>query len=147
AVNTGSTVIVGDLGGSRGTVISGFPLEAETGGTLHQTDAGAPQAQSDPTAAYLNLAGQTPVTRSLTGPGLGGLTLVPGVYSFSTSAQLTGALTLDGQGNSAAVWVFQIGSTLTTASGSSVVLMNGANPCNVFWQVGSSATLGSTTNF
>jgi uncharacterized repeat protein (TIGR01451 family) len=145
--NTGSTVIIGDVGVSPGTVVSGFPPGTETGGTLHATDAVAGQAQIDNTAAYLNLAGQTPVTQSLTGTDLGGQTLVPGVYSFSSSAQLTGALTLDAGGNSAAVWVFQIGSTLTTASGSSVVLINGAAPCNVFWQVGSSATLGTTTNF
>ena len=145
--NTGSTVIIGDVGVSPGTVVSGFPPGTETGGTIHATDAVAGQAQIDNTAAYLNLAGQTPVTQSLTGTDLGGQTLVPGVYSFSSSAQLTGALTLDAGGNSAAVWVFQIGSTLTTASGSSVVLINGAAPCNVFWQVGSSATLGTTTNF
>ncbi len=146
-VNTGSTVIIGDVGVSPGTVVSGFPPGTETGGTIHATDAVAGQAQIANTAAYLNLAGQTPVTQTLTGVDLGGQTLVPGVYSFSSSAQLTGALTLDAGGNSAAVWVFQIGSTLTTASGSSVVLINGAAPCNVFWQVGSSATLGSTTNF
>src|ERR1700676_691831 len=146
-VNTGTTVIIGDVGVSPGTVVSGFPPGTETGGTIHQTDGVAGQAQIDNTAAYLNLAGQTPVTQDLTGKDLGGQTLVPGVYSFSSSAQLTGALNLDAGGNSAAVWVFQIGSTLTTASGSSVVLMNGAAPCNVFWQVGSSATLGSTTSF
>ena len=145
-VNTGSTVIVGDVGVSPGTVVSGFPPGTETGGTIHATDALAGQAQIDTTAAYLNLAGQK-ATQNLTGKDLGGLTLTKGVYSFSTSAQLTGALTLDGQGDPTAVWVFQIGSTLTTASGSSVVLVNSANPCNVFWQVGSSATLGSTTNF
>ena len=136
-VNTGSTVIVGDVGVSPGTVISGFPPGTETGGTTHQTDAVAGQAQSDNTAAYLNLAGQKPTT-DLTGTDLGGLTLVAGVYSFSSSAQLTGPLTLDAGGNSAAVWVFQIGSTLTTASGSSVVLINGAAPCNVLlagWQL------------
>jgi uncharacterized repeat protein (TIGR01451 family) len=146
-INTGSSVTIGDVGVSPGTVISGFPPGLVTGGTTHQTDMVAGQAQIDNTAAYLNLAGQTPVTKDLTGKDLGGMTLVPGVYSFSSSAQLTGALTLDAGGNSAAVWVFQIGSALTTASGSSVVLINGAAPCNVFWQVGSSATLGSTTKF
>ena len=145
--NTGPSVITGDLGLSPGTSVTGFPPGTVVGGTMHQTDAVAGQAQIDNTAAYLNLAGQTPVTQNLTGKDLGGLTLVPGVYSFSSSAQLTGALTLDAGGNSAAVWVFQIGSTLTTASGSSVVLINGAAPCNVFWQVGSSATLGTTTSF
>jgi uncharacterized repeat protein (TIGR01451 family) len=146
-VNTGSTVTIGDVGVSPGTVISGFPPGLVTGGTTHQTDAVALQAQNDTTAAYLNLAAQTPVTLDLTGKDLGGQTLVKGVYSFSSSAGLTGTLTLDAGGSANAVWVFKIGSTLTTASGSSVVLINGANPCNIFWQVGSSATLGSATNF
>jgi uncharacterized repeat protein (TIGR01451 family) len=144
--NTGPTVITGDLGVSPGSAVTGFPPGTVAGGTIHAADAIALQAKSDTTIAYNNLAGQ-PSTGSLTGQDLGGLTLVPGVYSFSSSAQLTGALTLDAQGSSAAVWVFQIGSTLTTASGSSVVLINGASPCNVFWQVGSSATIGTTTTF
>jgi type VI secretion system secreted protein VgrG len=84
--NTGSTVIIGDVGVSPGTVVGGFPPGTETGGTIHATDAVAGQAQIDNTAAYLNLAGQTPVTQSLTGTDLGGQTLVPGVYSFSSSA-------------------------------------------------------------
>ena len=93
-----------------------------------------------------NLAGQA-CTSDLTGQDLGGLTLVPGVYCFSSSAQLTGALTLNAGGDPNAVWVFKTGSTLTTASNSSVLLTNGGQPCNVFWQVGSSATLGTTTSF
>src|SRR4029077_17131484 len=83
----------------------------------------------------------------LTGQNLGGKTLTPGVYCFASSAQLTGALTLDAQGDANAVFIFKIGSTLTTASASSVVLINGGSPNNVFWQVGSSATLGTTTAF
>ena len=87
----------------------------------------------------------------MTGQDLGGLTLTPGVYCFSSSAQLTGTLTLDAQGNPNAVFIFKIGSTLTTASNSSVVVINtGGNSsiaCNVFWQVGSSATLGTGTSF
>ena len=71
----------------------------------------------------------------------------PGVYCYSSSAQLTGVLTLDAQGNASAVFVFQIGSTLTTATNASVVMINGGSPCNVFWQVGSSATLGTNTAF
>ena len=102
--------------------------------------------RADTTTAYNDLAGQT-CTSDLTGQDLGGLTLVPGVYCFSSSAQLTGALTLDAEGDPNAVWVFQIGSTLTTASNSSVLLINGGQACNVFWQVGSSATLGTTTSF
>jgi hypothetical protein len=84
---------------------------------------------------------------NLTGQNLGGLVLPPSVYSFASSAQLTGVLTLNGQGNSAAQWVFQIGSTLTTASNSAVLLINGANGNNVYWVVGSSATLGTNSVF
>jgi hypothetical protein len=117
-------------------------------GATHSADAVAQQAQTDVTAAYNNLAGQACSPGNvLTGIDLGGLTLTPGVYCFSTSAQLTGTLTLDAQGNSGAVFVFQIASTLTTASGSRVLLTNGGSACNVFWQVGSSATLGTTTSF
>jgi type VI secretion system secreted protein VgrG len=83
------------------------------------------------------------VTQDLTGQDLGGLTLTPGVYSFSSSAQLTGMLTLDGPGD----YVFQIGSTLTTASASSIALINGAEACDVYFQVGSSATFGTGTEF
>ena len=146
--NTGPSIVTGDLGISPGTLaaVTGFPPGTVTGMT-HAADAVAIQAQSDNTAAYLNLKGQTPVTQDLTGQDLTGLTLVPGIYFFSSSAQLTGALTLDAGGRANAVWVFQIGTTLTTGVGSSVVLKNGASPCNVFWQVGSSATLGTTTSF
>jgi len=143
--NTGSSVITGDLGLYPGTAITGFPPGLVTGET-HATDAVALQAQADTTATYNDLAGQE-CDSALTGQDLGGRTLVPGVYCYATSAQLTGALTLDAGGNPNAVWVFKMGSTLTTASNSSVVLINGADVCNVFWQVGSSATLGTTTSF
>jgi hypothetical protein len=86
-------------------------------------------------------------TADLTGQDLGGKTLTSGVYCFSSSAQLTGALTLNAQGNANATFVFKTGSTLTTASASSVSLINGGNPCGVAWQIGSSATLGTTTSF
>ena len=85
--------------------------------------------------------------QNLSGLDLGTLILTPGVYSFSAAAQLTGILTLNAQGDSSAVFVFQIGSTLTTASSSSILLINGAQAGNVFWQVGSSATLGTGTSF
>ncbi len=98
------------------------------------------------TTAYNTLAGMACNT-DLTGQDLGGLTLTPGVYCFSSSAQLTGNLTLDAQGNSQALFVFQIGSTLTTATNASVVVINGGQDCNVSWQVGSSATLGTATAF
>jgi hypothetical protein len=140
--NTGATNVVGELGVSPGTAVSGFPPGIVTGGSIHINDAVAQQAQADLTIAYNDLAGQAP-TVDLSGQDLGGLTLGPGVYRFSASAQLTGTLTLDAQGDPSAVFIFQIASTLTTASASSVVMINGGSDCNVYWQVGSSATLGT----
>lgn len=144
--NTSPTVITGDLGVSRGTAITGFPPGTVTGGTIHAGDAVATAAQADAHTAYAALVAE-PCGTNLTGKTLGtspgAVTLSPGVYCFDSSAQLTGTLTLNGNG----VYVFQIGSTLTTASNSSVVLANGANAGNVFWQVGSSATLGTNTAF
>lgn len=145
--NTGPSVITGDLGLSPGTSITGFPPGTVVGGTTHATDEVAAQAQSDTTAAYIDLAGQVCTTTFDVPTDIGGLTLVPGVYCFASSAQLTGVLTLNAEGNADAVWIFKMGSTLTTASSSSVVLINGAQNCNVFWQVGSSATLGTSTRF
>jgi large repetitive protein len=144
--NTGLTTIVGNLGVSPGTAVTGFPPGTVTGGTIHANDALAIQAQNDLTAAYDALASQA-FNTDLTGQGLGGLTLAPGIYRFLSTAQLTGTLTLDAQGNANAVFIFQIGSTLTTASNSSVLVINGGNNCSVFWQVGSSATLGTVTAF
>lgn len=142
--NTGSSVLTGDLGVWPGLAITGFPPGTVTG-TTHAGDAVALQAQSDVTTAYNALAGQACDT-VLTGQDLGGLTLTPGVYCFASSAQLTGTLTLNAQGDPNAVFVFQIGSTLTTASNSVVQFLGGVGSnCNVFWQVGSSATLGTGT--
>ena len=143
--NTGSSVLNGWLGVSPGTSITGFPPGLVNGAT-HANDAVASQAQSDLTTAYNTAAASLPST-DLTGQDLGGLTLTPGAYHFNSSAQLTGALTLNALGNPNAEFVFQIGSTLTTASNSSVVMINGGTPCNVYWQVGSSATIGTTTDF
>lgn len=143
--NTGPTIIDGDLGVSPGTAITGFP-PGTVNGTIHAADAVAAQAQNDVTTAYNALAG-TACNVNLTGQDLGGLTLTPGVYCFSSSAQLTGTLTLNAQGNPDAVFIFQIGSALTTASNSSVSVINGGQNCNVFWQIGSSATLGTNTQF
>ncbi|MDB1086365.1 ice-binding family protein [Streptomyces sp. ACA25] len=142
--NTGPSVITGDVGVHPGTSITGFPPGTVLG-TFHVADAVAAQAKSDLVTAYNNAAGQS--TDALLPPDAGGLTLVPGVYTAPTSLGLTGTLTLDAQGDPNAVWVFQVGSTLTTASGSNVSLINGADPCNVFWQVGSSATLGTDSTF
>src|SRR5579872_699308 len=144
--NTGSSVITGSLGVSPGSAVTGFPPGSVVSGTIHAADAVAATAQGSVTAAYTNLAGQA-CTQDLTGQDLGGKTLTAGVYCFSSSAQLTGTLTLNAQGNANAVFIFKIGSTLTTASGASVVLINGGSLCNVFWQVGSSATLGTGTSF
>jgi hypothetical protein len=143
--NTGPTVITGDLGVSPGTAISGFPAGSFSGAE-HEGDAVAAAAQADAKTAY-NAAAALAPTENLTGMGLGGLTLTPGVYFFASSAGLTGTLTLNAQGNPNASFVFQIGSTLTTASASDIMFVNGANGNDVFWQVGSSATLGTTTDF
>ncbi len=143
--NTGTSVLTGDLGLSPGLSITGFP-PGVVNGTTYVGGAVAMQAQSDLVTAYNDLAGQACDTE-LTGVDLGGLTLPPGAYCFSSSAQLTGTLTLDAQGDPNAVFVFQIGSSLTTASSSVVEVINGGSQCNVFWQVGSSATLGTSTVF
>ena len=144
--NTGATIVRGNLGVDPGLAITGFPPGLVSGGTVHSGDGVALQAQTDVTTAYNTLAAQA-LTADLTGQDLGGKTLTAGVYRFSSSAQLTGAVTLDAQGDPSAVFVFQMGSTLTTASNSSVLVLNGAQDCNIYWQVGSSATLGTTTAF
>lgn len=144
--NTGNTVVQGELGVSPDTAVTGFPPGVVTGGTIHVNDAVAQQAQSDLTVAYNGLAGLA-CDQDLTGQDLGGQTLAPGVYCFSTSAQLTGTLTLDAGGDSNAEFIFQIGSTLTTASNSVVDVVDSGESCNVYWQVGSSATIGTATAF
>ncbi|HYP56495.1 MAG TPA: ice-binding family protein [Solirubrobacterales bacterium] len=146
--NTGPSVLNGDLGVSPGTALSGFGFPAVVNGATHENDAVAAQAQSDLTNAYNVAAGQ-PVAPAddLSGTDLGNRKLFPGAYRYTSDALLTGALTLDAQGDPNAQFVFLIGSELTTASASSVVLVNGASPCNVYWQVGSSADIGTTTVF
>ena len=144
--STGNTVINGDLGVSPGTSITGFYPPGIVNGTTYAGGAVAQQARDDVFTAYLSLSNEVAV-QNLTGVDLGGLTLVAGVRNFTSSAQLTGTLTLDAQGDSNARFDFQIGSTLTTAGSSSILLIHGAQAENVFWQVGSSATLGANTVF
>jgi hypothetical protein len=144
--STGNTILNGNLGLSPGTSITGF-FSSDGGpgivnGTIYNNDPVAATAQANALTAYGILAGEA-VNANLTGQDLGTLVLTPGVYKFNSSAQLTGALTLSGSG----LFVFQIGSTLTTASDSSILLINGAQADDVFWQVGSSATLGTGTSF
>jgi type VI secretion system secreted protein VgrG len=143
--STGNTILNGDLGVYPGTAITGF-TPGVVHGVTYPGGAVAQQAESDTLLAYNLLAGEA-FTQILTGQNLGGLTLTPGVYKFSSTAQMTGMLTLDAQNNPNAIFVFQIGSTLTTASSASMDLLNGAQADNVYWQVGSSATLGTDTSF
>jgi hypothetical protein len=141
--NTGPTTITGDLGLSPGTSVTGFPPGQVTG-TAHVADATALQAKNDLITAYTDAAGR-PTTATVP-VELGGTTKTPGVYdSPAGTFGITGAVTLDGQGDQDAVFIFKAASTLITASASTVNLVNGARSCNVFWQVGSSATLGTNS--
>jgi hypothetical protein len=143
AVN--SSTVTGDIGTFPTTDITGI-VNVVLDGVNHAGDAVTQGAKNDLVIAYDNAVGQ-PCSQDLTGQDLGAMTLTPGVYCFDTSAQLTGSLTLDAQGDPDAVFIFKIGSTLTTASASSIVLADSAQACHVFWQVGSSSTLGTTTDF
>jgi hypothetical protein len=144
--NTGTTTIDGDVGASpTGTVTLNGPITLVPPSVYHQADAVADQAKTDLVTGYNNAAGQARDADS--GGELGGQTLVAGVYGTDSTLGLTGTVTLDGGGRTDGVWVFQVGSGLTTASSSSVSLTNGAQACNVYWQVGSSATLGTSTAF
>jgi hypothetical protein len=146
--NTGPSVLNGQLGVAPGTSLVGFGLPAVVNGATHNNDSVAKIAKNDLTTAYNVAAGQ-PVApaNDLSTTNLGNRTLTAGAYRYTSDAGLTGPLTLDAQGDPNAQFVFEIGSTLTTAGASSVVLVNGASPCNVYWQVGSSATLDTTTSF
>ena len=146
--NTGNSTLDGSLGLWPGSSITGFPPgQVLPPGTTDTTNASAQQAQSDLTAAYVDAAGR-PLDATTTAD-LGNLTLAGGVYAGPSKGalSLTGPLTLDGQGDPNAVFIFQTDSELITASDSTVTLINGAQPCNVFWQVGSSATLGTNSVF
>ncbi len=143
--NTGSTTIYGDIGVSPGTAITGFPPGTLTG-TSYSAGAVPLQAQTDLTASYVDAAAQS-CSNDYTGTELGGLTLTPGVYCFDSSAGLNGTLTLNAQGDPNALFLFQIGSTLITGSGSTVAFINGGQGGSVYWQVTESATLGTNTTF
>lgn len=146
--NTGSTTIGGtagaDVGLSPGTSITGFP--PGIAGTLHAADANAGLAQVALTTAFTDAATRPPTASVSVPADITGLTFNAGVYAYAASLGLTGTVTLDAQGDPSAVFVFLASSTLTTGSGSRVLLANGAQACNVFWQVGSSATLGTTSS-
>ena len=142
--NTGPTTVNGDIGTFPTTSISGAG-SLTINGTNHAGDAVTQQAKTDLVTAYNNAAGQGPTIP--VAADLAGLTLTPGVYNSASSLGLSGALTLNGGGDPNAVFVFQAGSTLTTSSGSLISLINGAQSCNVFWQIGSSATIGTGSTF
>jgi len=144
--NTGTSVLNGNLGSCPTPALTGFP-PGVVNGTIHANDAVACGAQSDLVIAYNDAAGRAPNT-TFPGPtDLTGMTLAPGVYKAPSTLSLTGTVTLDGQGDPNSVFIFQVGTTLITAPNSRVALINGAQACNVFWQVGSSATLGVGSTF
>ncbi|RPH30057.1 MAG: DUF3494 domain-containing protein [Bacteroidales bacterium] len=143
--STGATTITGDLGLSPGSSIGGFPPGIITG-TLHINDAAATQAKLDLTTAYNNAAGRTSTDIVTLSGNIGGLTLTPGLYKSTSSLSISsGDLTFDAKGNAGAIFIIQIASSFTTTSGRKVILSGGALASNIFWQVGSSATFGTTS--
>ena len=144
--NAGASVITGDLGLSPGISVTGFPPGILVG-TLHIADSTTAQAQLALTAAYNDAAGRTLGAIMLAG-NLGGLTLAPGLYKSTSSLEISsGDLTLDAQGDASAVYIFEMASTLVTTTGRKVILAGGAQAANIYWQVGSSATLGVSSVF
>ncbi len=144
--NAGVTTVTGDVGSSPTATIANSGTFSLIG-TDHGGDAVTLSAKNDLGTAYTDAVGRTPTTIYGAIFDLGGLTLTSGVYNDPSSFGITGTLTLDGQNNPDAVWIFQAGSTLGTGANSAVVLINGAHASNVFWQIGSSATLGADTAF
>lgn len=144
--NTGPTTITGDVGT--------FPTPSMTGfgsvilfGTNQAGNAVTQTAKADLATAYDDAAGRSHFVEYAGAFDLVGQILIPGVYRASSSLFLSGTVTLDAQGDLNAIWIFQTGSSLITASGSTVALLNGARACNVLWQVGSDATLGTDSDF
>lgn len=145
--NTGMTTVTGDLGVSPGTAVTGFGPGVITGGSMHKTDTAAANAESALTVTYNDLAGRTLAPVSVSG-NLGGMTLSPGLYKSTSSVEISsGELTLDAKGNANAIFIFQIASTLDVSTGRSVVLIGGAKASNVYWQVGTSATINANAVF
>lgn len=145
--NTGPTSVTGDVGVSPGTAVTGFPPGTVTDGAIHAGDVPAGAAEAAMTMAYNDAAGRTLCAVTLSG-NIGGLTLAPGLYKSTSSLAISsGAVTLDAEGDPNAVFIFQMASTLTTTAGEAVILSGGAQAGNVFWQVGTSATLGTTSSF
>lgn len=145
--STGSTAITGDMGLSPGTSVGGFPPGILTG-ALHVNDNLSTQAKLDLTSAYNDVAGRTSTDIVTLSGNIGGLTLTPGLYKTTSSlAVSSGDLTFDAKGNAAAIFIIQIASTLTVTSARKVILTGGALASNIFWQVGSSATFGTTCEF
>jgi hypothetical protein len=145
--NTGATVITGDLGLSPGTSVGGFP-PGILNGTKHINDSIVNQAKLDLTTEYNDAAGRTSTDIVTLSGNIGGLTLTSGLYKSTSSLAISsGDLTFDAKGNADAVFIIQIASSLTTTSGRKVILSGGALSSNIFWQVGSSATFGTTSVF
>ncbi|MDQ6932464.1 MAG: ice-binding family protein [Candidatus Eremiobacteraeota bacterium] len=147
--NAGPTIVTGDLGVSPGAAVTGFNGGPGTGtvvsGSIHAADPVAAQAQLDLTTAYDNAGGR--VNPTAVPADIGGTVIPPGLYKAPVSLAITGNVTLDGQSNPNSVFIFQIPSTLTTATDSAVTLINQAQACNIFWEVGSSATINVRSNF
>jgi hypothetical protein len=145
--NIGLTSVTGDVGVSPGTVVTGFGPGVIVGAT-HAGDPTAAAAIADLTTAYDDAAGRTLCRQTVSAPNLGGQTLAPGLYWSGSSLEITsGTLTLDAGGDANAVFIFQSASTLTTTSGLGIVLAGGAKASNIYWQVGSSATIGTSSAF
>ena len=145
--STGATTVTGDMGLSPGSSIGGFP-PGILNGTQHINNAASDQAKLDLTTAYNDLAGRTSTDIVTLSGNIGGLTLTPGLYKSTSSLAISsGDLTFDAKGNADAIFIIQIATTLTTTSGRKVILSGGALASNIFWQVGSSATFGTTSVF